>query len=571
MMRRWSLFHCYSFRLSVLFLVALSCGVLPCGAGVVINEIYYDHPGRDEGWEFVEIYNATEAAVDLSLWRLESIDGATGRVTTVWTAPMAARIAPGALLCIAGSARDPASGFLLKGSLGNGPDAVRLVSPECAADLVGYGACASSDLYESSPAGEAAAGSSLARKPDGFDSDVNATDFVVAAPTPGRMNFFQRDVALRFAGQRSLPCRGSAFPMRVTVDNAGLAPFAAGLSVVMEVSADGLAASSVRAELDCELGVAAADSLEIVLAAPLVDRFTVRAYLAGAPDDNASNDSARVSIASSPGAAVVSEIMYRPGQGMSEWVEIENRSAQECNLASWTLCDATGSRRLVSSGDFVIASGAFVILAKDSAAFAREFPACAVPVKSPENGWPSLNDTDRGNVADMVALFDGEGVLVERVSYRNILGSERGRSIERISSDVCSDRAGGIWRRCAARSGATPGRKNTALMERMPERHGLTISPNPLCPARDGSAAITGDLVEGESGYFVRIFDLAGFEVRRIIGEMGGARVFTCRWDGRANNDSPVRAGLYVCCVEFIGTGGGVCRREKKCIAVAGD
>jgi len=571
MMRRWSLFHFYSFRLSVLVLFVLSCGAFPCGARVVINEVYYDHPGKDEGWEFVEIYNAGDAPLDLSLWSLESLDGASGRRTTVWTAPPDTRIAPGEFFCIAGSARNPAPGLLLKGTLGNGPDAVRLVSSSGVADLVGYGACASSDLYESSPAADVAAGSSLARKPDGVDSDVNGADFVASAPTPGRRNFFQRDIGLRFAGDGSLPCRGARFPIKVMIDNHGLSPFAGGVSILTEVSEGGVMASFARSELNLDLAASAADSLDITLNAPPADRFTVRAYCVEAPDENPSNDSAIVSIASSPGVVVINEIMYRPDKGMSEWIELENRSAEECNLVSWTMCDATGSRRLVSALDFMIAPGGFAILAKDSAGFAREFPSCAAPVKSPEDGWPSLNDADRGNVADIVALLDGGGVIVERISYRDLLGSERGRSIERISPDVCGDRDGGIWHRCAARSGATPGRENTALIERMPRRHGIAVSPNPLCLARDRSAAITGDLAEGESGFFVRIFDLAGFEVRRIFGESGGARVFSCRWDGRANDNSPVRTGLYVCCVEFMGTGGGVCRREKKCIAVAGD
>lgn len=58
MMMRWSSFRHGPFRFLILLLLALSCGALPCRARVVINEIYYDHPGKDEGWEFVEIYNA---------------------------------------------------------------------------------------------------------------------------------------------------------------------------------------------------------------------------------------------------------------------------------------------------------------------------------------------------------------------------------------------------------------------------------------------------------------------------------------------------------------------------------
>jgi hypothetical protein len=82
---------------------------------------------------------------------------------------------------------------------------------------------------------------------------------------------------------------------------------------------------------------------------------------------------------------------------------------------------------------------------------------------------------------------------------------------------------------------------------------------------------ITAALEEGETGLMVRIFNLDGLEIRRIFGENGGARVLSCRWDGRMNEGSLARTGLYVCLVEFVRTGGGVCRKEKTCIAVAAD
>ena len=566
----WSLFCLRSFRAVVLSVPILSIGVFPCAAAVVINEVYYDHPGRDEGWEFVELYNAGETACDLSGWSLESLDGASGRKATIWTAAAGTRIGPGELVCVAGSSRGPASGFVLKGTLGNGPDAVRLVSPSGVADLVGYGALASSDLYEGDPAPDVAAGTSLARRPDGFDTNRNNLDLVPALPSPGRRNFFGRDAGVHIMGEEMLPCGGSIFPVKIGITNCGIDTLSGNVSIEAVLLDNGRVSSSGRSDAVLSLAVSATDSVEIRLTAPESARFEIRAYLADAPDENASNDSVLLSLASSPGVVVINEIMYRPAQGMSEWIELENRSGESCSLKAWSLCDATGSRRLVSSGDLLIPPGGFAVLAKDSASFRNEFPSCRAPVTSPEGGWPSLNDTDRGGVADVVELFDAGGVLVERVSYHDLLGSERGRSIERVSADVCSARAGGIWHRCVARARATPGEENSTRLEKAPPRHGIAVSPNPFSLKRDGETAITGQRGDDEAGAVVRIFDLDGIEVRRIFGECGGASVFSIPWDGRANDGSRVRTGLYVCLVEYIGAGGGVCRREKKCIAVAG-
>jgi hypothetical protein len=571
MMRRWSLFHFHSFGALVASVFIEIIFALPCGAGVVINEVYYDHPGRDDGWEFIEIYNPDAVPYALSGWVLEALDGTTGNGKVVWAAPPGALIGPGEFLCIAGIERAPFAEYLLKGTLGNGPDAVRLVSPSGIIDLVGYGSCASSDLYETAPAPDVSAGTSLARKPDGFDSDRNDADFVSAPPTPGRRNFFRLDVGIRLVGQDALPCRGTSFSLKLRIVNCGLEPINSRVSILTEVRDPGFVASSGELERTLDLAVSAADSIEVTLAAPQLPRFEVRAYLDGAPDENPVNDTTFVSIGASPGEIVINEIMYRPQSGMSEWIEIANVSAADCNLRGWALSDATGSRRLVSSTDVILPPGGFSILAKDSAVFAREFPACEAPVSGIEGGWPALNDSDKGDRADAVALFDESGVLVERVSYRDLLGAERGRSIERVSTEFCSDRAGGIWHRSAAELRATPGRENSMLVERSPRSRGLSVSPNPFCPRRDGEASVTGKRAEGETGFLVKIFDREGYEIRRVFGECGGADIFSCRWDGRSSGGALARTGLYVCLVEYIGPGGGVCRKEKICIVVAGD
>ena len=406
---------------------------------------------------------------------------------------------------------------------------------------------------------------------NGFDSGRNDADFVSALPTPGRRNFFRRDAGIRLVGENALPCRGTPFSLKLRIENCGLDPMSGRVSILTEMRESGFVASSGEAERDLDLAVSSVDSIELVLAAPRSRRFEVRAYLDGAPDENPLNDTTIVSLGASPGAVVINEIMYRPEKEMSEWIEIVNVSDVDCNLGGWALCDATGSKRLVSSADMILPPGGFWILAKDSASFAREFPACEAPVSGIEGGWPALNDTDKGDRADAVSLFDEAGVLVERVSYRDLLGAERGRSIERASTEFCSDRAGGIWHRCAARLRATPGRENSTLVDRSPRSGGLSVSPNPFCPRRDGEVSVTGKRAEGETGFLVRIFDREGYELRRVFGECGGADVFSCRWDGRSEGGARARTGLYVCLVEYIGSGGGVCRREKTCIVVAGN
>ena len=96
----------------------------------------------------------------------------------------------------------------------------------------------------------------------------------------------------------------------------------------------------------------------------------------------------------------------------------------------------------------------------------------------------------------------------------------------------------------------------------------MEADPNPFSPARDGKVRIGGRAVAGETGLLVRIFDLGGREVIRLFGEEGGARIFSCEWDGRRGGGGDSPSGLYICVVEFVTQGGVVCRREKRCIAL---
>lgn len=555
----------------LLLAIACACPAAVCRAQIVINEVYYDHPGRDDGWEFIELYNTDTVRVRLAGFALEFVDGTSARPTTVWSAPADLSIEPKGYLCVAGAERNPAAGLALRGALGNGPDAVKLLRDGVAADLVGYGELTRDDLFESTPAVDVEPGWSLARKPDGADSNRNGSDFVPASPSPGGVNFHAHDLALVVSVRDPLPCRGAPLSLIATLLNTGYEPLGGPVSVVAEARCGGSVVASARADRDVALGESGCDSMPLVMLVPPGARFDLRAHLSSALDGNPSNDTAAVALATSPGAVVMNEVMYRPRSGESEWIELACGGLEASNLKGWRLSDATGRLRLVSEEDLVLVPGAYLVLAEDSAAFAARYPDCRAAVRRLAGGWPSLNDTDRGDVAETIELVDSSGTLVERVMYRDLLGEERGRSIERISETACSSAGGGIWHRSAAGAGATPGAPNSIHAEEASRGGSIDVRPNPFRTREARETVISGRARSGETGFVVRVFDLQGIEVRRLYGEEGGAPQFACRWDGRADSGSLVRTGLYVCLVEFVRMGGGVCRREKRCVVVVSD
>ena len=552
--------------LSLLSVLVQSIGPSSLRSQIKINEVYYDHPGSDSGWEYVELFNTGPVGVDLTGYALELIDGLSGGIRTLWVAGDGIIIPSGAVILISGENIPSGSGLELSGSIENGPDAVRLVSWDGTVDLVGYGDC---DYCEGEPAEDVPSGLSLSRKPDGKDTDTNAGDFVAAGPTPGERNFYDIDLGLSIVDTSILPCAGGAILFAVSIENRGIKPFQDSFAVTARIEGDARCDDRTMGPVELDTGVEII--VELMIGATPIGPFVLTAFVDAPDDQNPGNDTVSVTVVSSPGSLIINEIMYRPFSGGSEWVELLCRGPQACSLAGWSICDATGTARLITGGDYAIEPGGYCILAQDTALFLLDHPGCRAAVIGLDGGWPWLNDSDSGEIADIVELRNEHDVLIERIEYSDLLGDERGRSIERFSSDVCSNYPGGLWHRCIAPDGSTPGADNSTRSVQAHPVPSLNIDPDPFDPAAHGTAAISGRIAEDESGFIVRIFSIDGREVIRLFAEEGGAKVFSCCWDGRDRDGDIVETGLYICVAEYLRRGGGVCRREKRGLAVYGE
>jgi len=78
-----------------------------------------------------------------------------------------------------------------------------------------------------------------------------------------------------------------------------------------------------------------------------------------------------------------------------------------------------------------------------------------------------------------------------------------------------------------------------------PRRSELAVWPNPV---RD-EASLRFDLPRA-GRVRLRIFDVAGRQVREVVHRDATAGRFTVRWDGRSDDGRPVAAGVYVAQLE---------------------
>lgn len=194
---------------------------------VVLNEVFYDGVGADEGQTFVEIFGP--AGMDLTGWRVVGLEGSGGSCGTVNGSnniTLAGAIASDGLFVLADDNGAGVTAVTVPATHNGGvidqlnanvdfengnADAVQLVHPSgTVVDAMTYGDLATctvdaggQPIVEGAPAFDTFGGSSLSRWPAGNDTDNNKIDFTPdcdpsagASPSEPRALFFTGNTSI---------------------------------------------------------------------------------------------------------------------------------------------------------------------------------------------------------------------------------------------------------------------------------------------------------------------------------------------------------------------------------------
>lgn len=154
----------------------------------------------------------------------------------------------------------------------------------------------------------------------------------------------------------------------------------------------------------------------------------------------------------SAGDLIINEVLYAPTQPGLEFVELYNRAPYALDLQSVLWHDARGRAQPLTDRVCLIAPGAYVVLAEDTAALRTTFAPPAILLQPAP--WPSLN-----NDSDAIVLKRDDGLLLDSLWYHAAMGKP-GRSLERRDPDLPTLLLAN-WVVSAAPRGATPGRQNS--------------------------------------------------------------------------------------------------------------
>ena len=534
-------------------------------ANLIINEVLYDPEGPDDGLEFVELFNPTNETVSLNCMILETGNGAGAGdwgLAVEWTDHV--YIEPGRFFVVGERAVTPPPDWVCDLDLQNGPDACRLTYGESVLDLVGWGTHTYSEYYEGAPCEDVASGSSVARIPDGADSQDNAADFRPASPpTPGRRNVCEVDVGL-VAGSMSvspaLPAAYERAEVSVEVKNLGLTELSHGECVVQffEIPDSSRTLLGLPVVEPMAPGQSAVVSVPWRPATEACLRLEVVAAAEG--DENPANDTTRTAVRAGGGQVVVSEIMYAPASGASEWVELLNASESPVDLKGWTMEDSSRKKSVITALSLSVPAGAYLVLAQDKGQVEPEGSGCGGVVE-PAGGWASLNNYNQSgeDFADVVCLRDSSGCISDYVAYSDEWSSRAGSSLERVSAATASSQAAN-WASSAAPPGSTPCGRNSVseIAERARERE-ITMSSRVISPDGDGADdRVVFSFTLPTPGFRVdlAVFDAEGKLVRKLLDQKKVGTVVQAVWDGTDDETQRVRPGMYVVHLAMVGPAG---------------
>jgi hypothetical protein len=270
---------------------------------------------------------------------------------------------------------------------------------------------------------------------------------------------------------------------------------------------------------------------------------------------------------------LINEVLFNPFPGGVDFVELVNVSEFSVPVHRLKLATRDDTLELkqiymVSTEKRFLNPGELLVCTKDTAVVIAQYisnnPESFCTMKS----FPTFSD-DAGTV---VLLNDSLEVLDEfsysAKMHSPFLADEEGVSLERISLEKPTDDPKN-WTSAAASVGyATPGLPNSQTDSETEIQDEITCEPKAFSPNGDGyNDELTIRFSFGKPGYIanVRIFDVAGRQVKFLVKNQLQAQEGSWLWDGRNESGQKLGIGVYVVLVEVFDQEGQTIRFKEAC------
>lgn len=274
---------------------------------------------------------------------------------------------------------------------------------------------------------------------------------------------------------------------------------------------------------------------------------------------------------------VINELLFDTPPGMSEFIELFNRSEKVIDLAGFSIASCNVNTDSVIRRIF-FKETSFLLFPEQYAVLTRR----ADRLPDMKNLLDFSNVMEQPSLFALpdkegrIALFDAKDQIIDQFYYNPSMHSvfikaEEGISLERIYADRPTNEPDNWYSAAFEKGYSTPGYENSQGISMSDENEHISVSPALFSPDGDGSddqAYIT--LLPGDPGFIgnVEIYDLQGRKVRTICSAMllGTETILT--WDGKCNNSQQAPIGIYLINIEMYNLLG-IVKKYRKVVTLA--
>jgi len=523
-------------KLFTLALIILILNIYPLESEIVINEVLYDPSGSDGGYEWIELYNASDEIVELSGWEIQK---AGSEFVTLLSLPDIS-IEPAAHLLIGDEFVENAD-LIAELSFQNGgsaTDGIRIVAPDgLYTDTVLYDEPNENLLPDdaSDPgqffAPDVSGGHSLARISDGVDSNNCQIDwFDCENPSPGAANFFPIDLEISYLNIAENGANYEAFIGVKNLSTVDVDNYSASLEITIN--------NSFLGDFDLP-EIVGEDSVEIIFELGSFEQgyYVTSITLNYLYDNELDNNFLSSSFLNGVSPIVFNEVMFKPEESSYEWIELYNISSCGYVVDNFSISDA-GEGKILFSG--YIEAEDYIVVCENLDQLLFQYPDLQEEKAVQSESWTSLNNT-----VETLILSDQFETDFELIDYQGSNCPEN-ISLERINPFLGSEPDNWGF----SLNSATPGSRNSIYVVNIPPKAKLNINPNPFSPSGGERAIISYKLPEKLSMVTVRIFDLKGrLEIKLIDQEIKAAEGEFI-WNGRDKGNRLLPIGIYLILME---------------------
>jgi hypothetical protein len=274
---------------------------------------------------------------------------------------------------------------------------------------------------------------------------------------------------------------------------------------------------------------------------------------------------------------VFNEILFDTPAGVSEFIELCNRSEKVIDLSSFSLalCNlVTDSLRKITSlnnNSFILFPQHFVVITRDKTHLPDPHNRLDLSTVIEQPALFTLPDKE-----GEIALINRDLQVIDRLYYNRAMQSaflpaSEGISLERIYTDQPTNDADNWYSAAYAEGFATPGFENSQKLSPLTDHGNITVNPAVFSPDGDGNDDMAFLIViPGDMGFIgnIAIYDLQGSKIKTLCANMllGSETVFS--WDGTCNDQSEAPIGIYLIYIEMFNQQG-IVKKYRKVVTLA--